>query len=239
MNRAWIPLVLLAALAFAGCAADGPAENPTAILETNHGTIELELFADLAPQTVQNFGELAEESYYDEQRFHRVIANFMIQGGDPLTTDESERDRWGTGGPGYAIPDEFACQDGTIVNDHPGGYQTPADQCDAHGGFHEDATTEAAGMLAMANSGPQSGGSQFFITLEPQPHLTGYHTVFGTVTGDMDVVEEIGSVETDCTEQGYQPGSGQGGCRDIPVEDVIITEARIEGELPGVDIDKQ
>ncbi len=174
MNRAWIPLMLMAALALAGCAADeGPAENPTATIETNHGTIELELSAELAPQTVQNFGELAEEEYYDEQRFHRVIQNFMIQGGDPHTTDEDAKDRWGTGGPGYSIPDEFACQDGTIVNEHPGSYQAPPNQCDAHGGFHDDATTEAPGVLAMANSGPRSGGSQFFITLEAQPHLTG------------------------------------------------------------------
>lgn len=214
-------------------------ENPTVALETNHGTIELELFADLAPQTVQNFGELTEEGYYEDQRFHRVIANFMIQGGDPFTQGGDQQDRWGTGHPGYTIPDEFACQDGTIVHEHPGSYQAPADQCDANGGFHEDATLDAPGVLAMANSGARSGGSQFFITLAGQEHLTGYHTVFGTVTNGMDIVEEIGNVETDCTEQGYRPGSGQGGCRDIPVEDVIMEELLLQGPLPGVDIDKQ
>ncbi len=215
-------------------------ERPTAILETSNGTIELELYSDLAPQTVQNFGDLAEEGYYDGQRFHRVIEGFMIQGGDPLTQDEAQKDRWGQGGPGYTIPDEFACQDGTIVEEHPGGYGSPADQCDANGGFHEEARLDEAGVLAMANVGqPATGGSQFFITLSEQDRLTGYHTVFGNVTEGMSVVEEIGGVETDCTAQGYPPGSGRGGCGDIPEDDVMIESVTIEGELPGVDVDQQ
>ena len=120
--------------------------NQTATIETNHGTIELELFTDDAPETVANFAKLANDGYYDGLVFHRVIPDFMIQGGCPQGT--------GTGGPGYTFEDE--------PNEH-----------------HVD-----RGALAMANAGPNTNGSQFFIvTAEATPWLDGKHTAFGQVTG--------------------------------------------------------
>ncbi|MCA9920077.1 MAG: peptidylprolyl isomerase, partial [Anaerolineales bacterium] len=121
-------------------------------METNKGTIEIELFADAAPVTVNNFVFLAREGFYDGVSFHRVIPNFVIQGGDPTGT--------GRGGPGYRFKDEFA------------------------GNPHKHGT----GYLSMANAGPATNGSQFFITHSPQPHLDGRHTVFGKVTSGMDGV---------------------------------------------------
>ncbi len=244
MRPAILAFVLLAPALVAGCAGDdagnqttdgpqpdyvlAPEERATAIVETNHGTIELELYNDMAPQTVQNFGELAQGGFYDQLRFHRVIDGFMIQGGDPNTFQGENRSAdcrgggngWGCGGPGYSILDEFPCRDGTMSNEHPGSYRQPANQCEGHGGFQ--ATHSKAGILSMANSGARSGGSQFFITLTATPHLDGYHTVFGEVTEGMDVVREIGKVQTDQ--------------RDRPVEDVILRSVTIEGELPGVDL---
>jgi cyclophilin family peptidyl-prolyl cis-trans isomerase len=131
----------------------------TATLHTNHGAIELELHDDDAPATVANFRKLAGEGFYDGIVFHRVIPDFMIQGGDPTGT--------GSGGPGYTFEDEF--------NDHP----------------------VARGALAMANAGPNTNGSQFFIvTADACPWLDGKHTVFGQVTSGMDVVDAISQVET-------------------------------------------
>ena len=130
-----------------------------ATLQTNHGTIVLELFDEDAPKTVENFTKLASDGFYDGVVFHRVIEDFMIQGGDPTGT--------GSGGPGYQFEDEF--------NDHP----------------------VVHGSLAMANAGPNTNGSQFFIvTAEACPWLDGKHTVFGRVTGGMDVVEAISRLET-------------------------------------------
>jgi cyclophilin family peptidyl-prolyl cis-trans isomerase len=132
----------------------------TATMQTNHGTIELELFDDDAPKTVENFTKLAKDGFYDGVIFHRVIPDFMIQGGDPTGT--------GTGGPGYQFEDEF--NDNKVVR----------------------------GALAMANAGPNTNGSQFFIvTAEATPWLDGKHTVFGRVTSGMDVVDEIENVDTD------------------------------------------
>ena len=143
----------------------------SANLHTNHGTIELELFDDDAPKTVENFRKLAAEGFYDGVVFHRVIPDFMIQGGDPTGT--------GSGGPGYAFEDEFS--------EHP----------------------VARGALAMANAGPNTNGSQFFIvTAEACPWLDGKHTVFGRVSGGMDVVDTISQLETDGN--------------DRPREDVVI-----------------
>jgi len=143
----------------------------TATLQTNHGAIEIELFDDDAPETVANFRKLAEDGFYDGVIFHRVIPDFMIQGGDPTGT--------GTGGPGYTFADEF--------NDHP----------------------VERGALAMANAGPNTNGSQFFIvTADACPWLDGKHTVFGKVTGGMDVIDAISGLETDA--------------RDRPREDVTI-----------------
>jgi cyclophilin family peptidyl-prolyl cis-trans isomerase len=131
-----------------------------ATMQTNQGAIEIELFDDDAPKTVENFKKLANDGFYDGVVFHRVIPDFMIQGGDPTGT--------GTGGPGYQIEDEF--------NDHK----------------------VERGALAMANAGPNTNGSQFFIvTAEATPWLDGKHTVFGKVTSGMEVVDTIEQTETD------------------------------------------
>jgi peptidyl-prolyl cis-trans isomerase B (cyclophilin B) len=132
----------------------------SATLRTNHGDIKVELFDDAAPKTVGNFTKLAGEGFYDGVIFHRVIKDFMIQGGDPTGT--------GTGGPGYTFEDEF--------NDHK----------------------IVRGALAMANAGPNTNGSQFFIvTTDAAPWLDGKHTVFGQITDGMDVVDKIEGLETD------------------------------------------
>jgi peptidyl-prolyl cis-trans isomerase B (cyclophilin B) len=142
-----------------------------ATLNTNHGAIEVELFDEDAPKTVENFVKLARDGFYDGVIFHRVIRDFMIQGGDPTGT--------GRGGPGYTFDDEF--------NDHK----------------------VVRGALAMANAGPNTNGSQFFIvTTDSAPWLDGKHTVFGRVTNGMDVVDEIEGVGTDAN--------------DRPREDVVI-----------------
>ena len=124
-----------------------------ATLKTEVGDIVIELTAKETPITVNNFVELARKGYYNGTTFHRVLANFMAQGGDPTGT--------GAGGPGYAIQDEFT-----------------------------DLTHER-GVISMANAGPNTGGSQFFITLVPTPHLDGVHTVFGKVIEGMEVVEAL------------------------------------------------
>ncbi len=143
----------------------------TATLHTNHGPIAIELFDADAPKTVDNFLKLARDGFYNGVIFHRVIPDFMIQGGDPTGT--------GTGGPGYQFEDEF--NDNKVVR----------------------------GALAMANAGPNTNGSQFFIvTTEAASWLDGKHTVFGRVTDGMDVVDTISSLERDA--------------RDRPREDVVI-----------------
>ena len=147
-----------------------------ATIHTNHGPIVIELFEDDAPKTVANFTKLAGESFYDGVIFHRVIPDFMIQGGDPTGT--------GSGGPGYAFEDEF--NDQKIVR----------------------------GALAMANSGPNTNGSQFFIvTTEAASWLDGKHTVFGRVTDGMDVVNVISALDTDA--------------RDRPRTDVVIERVEL------------
>jgi cyclophilin family peptidyl-prolyl cis-trans isomerase len=136
----------------------------TGTLHTNKGPIEFELFDADAPKTVENFVKLAGEAFYDGVVFHRVIPDFMIQGGDPTGT--------GRGGPGYTFEDEF--NDNKVVR----------------------------GALAMANAGPNTNGSQFFIvTAEATPWLDGKHTVFGRVTNGMDVVDEIANVDTDANDK--------------------------------------
>ena len=146
--------------------------SSTAVMHTNHGDITLELFDEEAPKTVENFRKLAGDSFYNGVIFHRVIKDFMIQGGDPTGT--------GTGGPGYTFEDEF--------NEHK----------------------IVRGALAMANAGPNTNGSQFFIvTTDAAPWLDGKHTVFGHVVEGMEVVDKIEGGETDA--------------RDKPVD-----EARIE-----------
>jgi len=132
-----------------------PKKSYNATIETTKGTIELELYPQYAPKTVNNFVFLAREGYYDGVSFHRVISNFMIQGGDPTGT--------GRGGPGYRFEDE--------VRNNPLKHET--------------------GVISMANAGPNTNGSQFFITHSPQPHLDGKHTVFGKVTQGQDIVDAI------------------------------------------------
>ena len=139
-----------------------------AVLNTNQGRIELELYPAEAPKTVENFTKLAADGFYDGLTFHRVIPDFMIQGGCPLGT--------GTGGPGYVFEDEF--------NEHK------VDR----------------GALAMANAGPNTNGSQFFIvTAQATPHLDGKHTVFGRVTSGQDVVDRISMVARDARDGPLEP----------------------------------
>ncbi|MBN1582803.1 MAG: peptidylprolyl isomerase [Anaerolineae bacterium] len=131
-----------------------------ALIDTSKGVIELELYPAYAPKTVNNFVFLARQGFYDGVVFHRVISNFMIQGGDPTGT--------GRGGPGYKFEDEFA--------GNPLKHET--------------------GVISMANAGPGTNGSQFFITHSPQPHLNGKHTVFGKVTSGQDIVNAIRQGDT-------------------------------------------
>jgi peptidyl-prolyl cis-trans isomerase A (cyclophilin A) len=157
----------------------------TATVETSCGTIVVDLYADVAPQTVASFAFLADEGFFDGLTFHRIVPGFVIQGGDPLGD--------GTGGPGYAFADEI---DPEVTFDRPG-------------------------LLAMANSGPGTNGSQFFVTLggdEATGHLNGLHTIFGEVTEGMDVVEAIAAV----------PGDPQTGAPSeaVYIDSVTIEEAR-------------
>lgn len=154
-------------------------EFSKAVMNTSMGKITVEFYVKDAPATVNNFIKLAKEGFYDNTRFHRVISNFMIQGGDPLSKDDSKKQLWGTGGPGYEFEDEF------------------------------NSNLLASGSLAMANSGPDTNGSQFFIvTAESTPWLDGKHTNFGFVVEGKDIVEKIGEVKTDAS--------------DRPVQDVIL-----------------
>ena len=136
----------------------------TATIETGKGNIELELFDAEAPKTVENFVSLIQKGFYDGLTFHRVVPNFVIQGGCPHTREGSSG-MPGTGGPGYKIKCEVA---------------------------NNPKRHESAGILSMAHAGPNTGGSQFFITLRDTPHLDGVHTVFGRVTSGLDVVESVG-----------------------------------------------
>jgi cyclophilin family peptidyl-prolyl cis-trans isomerase len=149
-----------------------------AVMQTTQGPITIELFDDDAPKTVQNFKDLAGKGFYDGLSFHRIIKDFMIQGGCPQGT--------GTGGPGYTFEDEF--------NDHK----------------------VVRGALAMANAGPNTNGSQFFIvTTDAAPWLDGKHTVFGEVTEGMDVVDALEALPTDA--------------RDKPTEPAGIETLKVEG----------
>ncbi len=151
----------------------------TATLHTSEGSVELELFPNEAPNTVENFAKLAKDGFYDGLKFHRVIPDFMIQGGCPQGT--------GTGGPGYQFEDEF--------NEHK----------------------VVKGALAMANSGPNTNGSQFFIvTAEATPWLDGKHTVFGQVRSGQDVVDRISQADRDG--------------RDMPRSEITIEKIELSGK---------
>jgi cyclophilin family peptidyl-prolyl cis-trans isomerase len=159
-------------------------KDTIAVLTTSRGVVEIELFADKAPETVANFKKLANEGFYNGTRFHRVISGFMIQGGDPLSKDVAQKAMWGTGGPGYTFADEI--NDEKLVQ----------------------------GVLAMANAGPGTNGSQFFIvTAEATPWLDGHHTAFGRVVSGMEIVLDIENTPTDE--------------RDRPLEDVVVESVEI------------
>lgn len=163
--------------------------NHMVTLKTNYGEITVELFADKTPKTVSNFEKLAKAGFYNGTKFHRVIKGFMIQGGDPLSKDDSTKNRWGTGGPGYQFADEL-----TGVEKYP------------------------QGTLAMANSGPNTNGSQFFIvTASPEAPLPPSYTVFGKVTSGMNVALKIENVPT------YMPGQV-----DRPLSDVMIEKVTVQ-----------
>ena|SRR3990170_258740 len=147
----------------------------SAILHTNKGDITIE-FNSATPKTVENFTTLAKKGFYDGTKFHRVIKDFMNQGGDPLSKDDAQKALWGTGGPGYKFADEITA---TNRND--------------------------IGTIAMANSGPNTNGSQFFINTAANNFLDTKHTVFGKVTAGLDVVTAINSVSTDSTDKPLDP----------------------------------
>lgn len=164
-----------AARAEAQAKADAEEDLPWVRLVTSHGDVELALYEDQAPNTVANFLALANRGFYDGVTFHRVIAGFMIQTGDPLSRDQDPTND-GKGGAGYTFPDE--------INPH---------------------RHDRPGTLSMANSGPDTNSSQFFLTLGPTPWLDGRHTVFGRVAQGMEVVEEIGRVLTDRNDRPHSP----------------------------------
>jgi cyclophilin family peptidyl-prolyl cis-trans isomerase len=137
------------------------------VIETDKGAITMELDPKLAPNTVNNFVSLARDGYYDGLKFHRVVSEFVIQGGDPEGS--------GRGGPGYKFEDEPVKGEYTL------------------------------GAVAMANAGPNTNGSQFFVTLGPTPHLDRRHSVFGKVVSGLDVVEKIGKVPTDGQDRPMTP----------------------------------
>ena len=156
-----------------------------ATFHTTKGDITIELLDQEAPKTVANFTKLAGEKFYDGVKFHRVIKDFMIQCGDPLTKDDSMMSRWGTGGPGYTFEDEIR----------------PSN--------HND-----VGTISMANAGPNTNGSQFFINTAPNNFLDTKHTVFGRVVGGIDVVRAIEDTPT--------------GASDRPVEPVVIQSVTLD-----------
>ncbi|KAI8330697.1 cyclophilin-like protein [Chlamydoabsidia padenii] len=156
-------------------------DNRSVLFETSMGPIEIELYWDHAPNTCKNFYELTKRGYYDGVSFHRIIADFMIQGGDPTATGKGGKSIYG---------DKFADEI------HPGLKHT------------------GAGILSMANSGPNTNGSQFFITLAPTPWLDGKHTIFGRISDGMNIVKRMGLVATDS--------------QDRPKDTVKIVRGRIE-----------
>ncbi len=151
----------------------------TATMTTSEGIIELTLDHVNAPLTVANFVALSREGFYNDTRFHRIIEGFMIQGGDPQSRDLSLSEDWGTGGPGYQFPDEIHAQN-----------------------------NNSAGTIAMANAGPNTNGSQFFINVADNNFLNTRHTVFGRVSDGYQIVEALSGVAT--------------GPNDRPVEDILI-----------------
>lgn len=186
-GSASVVIVAVVLLAIAGCSQEGDERMKTSkdngtrvLLETSEGNITIRLFDQKAPLTTDNFKSLVQKGFYDGTIFHRVIPQFMIQGGDPTGT--------GMGGPGYQIKDEFG----------PG------------------LKHNKSGMLSMANAGPDTGGSQFFITVAPTPWLDGKHAIFGEVVEGLDVAFNISEADRDR--------------RDRPKVEVKIIKASIVGE---------
>jgi len=161
-----------------------PKKIMQATLHTNMGDIVIK-FSEYTPNTVENFVKLAQQGFYDNTKFHRVISGFMNQGGDPLSKDDTMKSRWGTGGPGYQFADEI-----------------------------KPTNKNNSGTISMANAGPNTNGSQFFINVANNNFLDNKHTVFGTVTGGMDVVMKINSTPVDA--------------RDNPLSPVVINKITLE-----------
>jgi cyclophilin family peptidyl-prolyl cis-trans isomerase len=153
-------------------------------MNTNMGVVVLELDNKKAPITAQNFAKLASEGFYNGIKFHRVIKGFMIQGGDPYTKDDSKVDMWGMGGPGYKFADE------------------------------RSGLSNVPGTISMANSGPNTNGSQFFINTAANTFLDGKHTVFGKVVSGLDIVQKIENTKT--------------GASDRPVSPIVINSITVE-----------
>lgn len=162
-----------------------PSPMTTAIITTNKGVITLELFTDKTPATVGNFVKLANDGFYNGTRFHRVIKSFMIQGGDPLSKDLTNKNQWGTGGPGYQFADEIGAGNKNNI-----------------------------GTISMANAGPNTNGSQFFINVVNNNFLDTKHTVFGRVVSGMEVITAIENTATDSN--------------DRPLEDMVIEKIEIK-----------
>lgn len=203
------------------------------ILKTSLGDIKIVLDGNKAPKTVGNFVSLAEQDFYDGTAWHRVIPDFMIQGGDPLSKDMEKRETHGTGGPGYMFEDEinaasYGLNEKKLVDAiDPGQLAMLAEEAkamtvqqfyEAQGYIYSDkfkSLPMKRGIIAMANSGPNTNGSQFFIITAPDlAHLSGKHTPFGLVEEGMDVVDKISAVETDE--------------RDNPIEPVLIKDIEID-----------
>jgi peptidylprolyl isomerase len=157
-----------------------------ATLKTTKGDITIELFGEATPKTVENFVKLAETGFYNGVKFHRVIRDFMIQGGDPLTKDDTKKASWGTGGPGYQFADEIGPDNNNAI-----------------------------GTISMANAGPNTNGSQFFINVADNNFLDTKHTVFGRVTSGMDVVTAIENVKVEAQS-------------NRPLEPVVITSVELK-----------
>ncbi len=187
-----LSLFFLALIFFIGCKQSqsngqdnimvSPDSMLVAVMQTNMGTIDLQLLPDVAPKAVKNFVGLTDQGYYDSLTFHRVIDKFMIQGGDPTATGQGGKSIYGG-----LFEDEF----------------------------NQNYKFDSAGVLAMANAGPNTNGSQFFITLEATPWLNFHYTIFGRVIGGMDVVEKIGKVPTNPAD-------------DKPLKPVVIVKMTIE-----------
>ena len=167
-----IPVLLFASPSRAQDKGDKAKDSNTVVLETNQGNIELKLFPEVAPKAVENFKLLVQKGYYNGLIFHRVIKDFMIQGGDPTGTGAGGESAWGG-----TFEDEFS---DTKTFDHPG-------------------------ILAMANAGPETNGSQFFITTVPTPWLNKHHTIFGEVVSGMDTVKKIENTQTGPNDRPVTP----------------------------------